>query len=745
MAQPARKIDAMPLSNERGTPQWSSTSREGVERYFRDLERVMAKHQVADEAEKKEAALTYVPIDVAKRWESLPEYSAADYDGFKTTILGFYLGADAKHKFTVREFDEIVSRRVRTGISSLSEYMEFYGEFYPVARYLMGKTPPELTQRQVVDTLLRLLHDSRRPAVEARLNQKVPDKHRDDSYTVEQVHEAISYVIDNQNGFASAAQSREAPRPPSPQVPRRDLPPHMPAAIENAPRLAAGGDELVIKAEVLQNLLTAAIRSAREGDAFGGGASRGAPPANYNRFPDGPPRYQPAARPTGGQGNQAPPRPACYYCGNEGCSIAICPEVESDARAGLVMRVTPNGHVMLANGREIPFRRGAGGTIRDAMRAYYDRNPAHQPQPGGVANNMFALHTHMVGGAAYERTIEEEIEAHEQQAALLQEVKRRRDQSKRVQFDGVEISTRPPRTRAQKAKTAEKELPMPTSQPRAPTPLPQPSQSTVEEPLSEPLRSAGDAPVHPYAQVPDATKAGAPPSRDFAYSASRVMESAQTPRVQADIGASRTANLTRPREPAYRNQPAALDLAAEDRVFQRNFVESPSIALTPIELLSISPAMCKRLHRATGTRRVAFEGAPVAPVAVNSATIEEVSSDEDEEAGETPRSLEAYAEAPAASYQLREYTSYAAADGGEEVIVAAPTQKLRSIAAWVNDHALVECILDPGSQIVAISAAKCHDLGIAYDHKSTIPMQSANGAVHETKGLARDVPVELRG
>ncbi|RPD76730.1 hypothetical protein L226DRAFT_569944 [Lentinus tigrinus ALCF2SS1-7] len=407
MAQPARKIDAMPLSNERGTPQWSSTSREGVERYFRDLERVMAKHQVADEAEKKEAALTYVPIDVAKRWESLPQYSAADYDGFKTTILGFYLSADAKHKFT---------------------------------------TPPELTQRQVVDTLLRLLHDSRRPAVEARLNQKVPDKHRDDSYTVEQVHEAISYVIDNQNGFASAAQSREAPRPPSPQVPRRDLPPHMPAAIENAPCLATGGDELVIKAEVLQNLLTAAIRSAREGDAFGGGASRGAPLANYNRFPDGPPRYQPAARPTGGQGNQAPPRPACYYCGNEGCSIAICPEVESDARAGLVMRVTPNGHVMLANGREIPFRRGAGGTIRDAMRAYYDRNPAHQPQPGGVANNMFALHTHMVGGAAYERTIEEEIEAHEQQAALLQEVKRRQDQSKRVQFDGVEISTRPPRT-----------------------------------------------------------------------------------------------------------------------------------------------------------------------------------------------------------------------------------------------------------------------------------------------------------
>ncbi|TFK77742.1 hypothetical protein K466DRAFT_473091, partial [Polyporus arcularius HHB13444] len=65
----------MPLSNERGTPQWVATSREGVERYFRDLERVMAKYQVIDDAERKEAALIYMPIDVAKRWESLPSFA----------------------------------------------------------------------------------------------------------------------------------------------------------------------------------------------------------------------------------------------------------------------------------------------------------------------------------------------------------------------------------------------------------------------------------------------------------------------------------------------------------------------------------------------------------------------------------------------------------------------------------------------------------------------------------------------
>ncbi len=737
MAQ--RKVDSMPLSNERGTPQWVATSREGVQRYFRDLKRVMAKYQVTDDAERKEAALIYVPIDVAKRWESLPTYSdaAKTYSDFRDQVLSFYLGSDKDHKFTLREFDDVVSSRVRTGINSLSEYMAFYGEFYPIARYLMEKTHPELTQRQVVDTMLRLLHDNRRPAVEARLNQKVPDKHREDSYTVEQVHEAISHVIDNQAAFVGAAY-REVPRAESPPPQRRDPPPHIPLAIAPAP--AAPGD-VTLKAEVLQQVIAAAIRTAREDDARAN-ANRAPPlqPANYNRFPDGPPRYPPGAPRGGvlfGGGNiRGPGRPACFYCGQETCSIATCPIVEADVREGLVVRDRPGGHVLLANGREIPGRRGAGVTVREAMLAYYDQNPDRRPQRGGAAVNMVTVHLNLIGRRS-EHTIEEQIEAQEQQAALLQEVKARRDRqggNRNQRFDAVEITTRPPRGRSPGPKPAEKALPQPpaarTDEQRVSTPPPQ------EQPR-EGRRTADDLPIHPYSNAADATKAGAPPSRGFAYPASQQSGALQPD--QVPNAAKPAQSAMKGREPAYRTQPAGLDPDAEDRVFQRNFVESKSIVLSPIELLSLSPALCKRVHHATGNKRVTFEGTLTAPVSVNSVSIEDV-DDEDHYAVDGSR----YVQPTVESYQLHEV------EGPERppttnIVVGAVTHKLRAIAAWVNNTALVECVLDGGSQIVAISAEKAYELGISYDPTAKVPMQSANGAVNETKGLARNVSLQLKG
>ncbi len=162
----------MPLSNERGTPQWVATSHKGVQRYFRDLEHVMAKHYVIDDVERKEAALLYVSIKVAKHWELL---SASDdslklFVTFCNGILSFYLGSDKDHQFTLHGYDKLVSSHLETGLGSLTEYMSFY---------------PKLTHRQVVDTLLRLLDNNCRPVVEARLSQKVPDKHCKDSYMVD--------------------------------------------------------------------------------------------------------------------------------------------------------------------------------------------------------------------------------------------------------------------------------------------------------------------------------------------------------------------------------------------------------------------------------------------------------------------------------------------------------------------------------------------------------------------------------
>ena len=55
----------------------------------------------------------------------------------------------------------------------------------------------------------------------------------------------------------------------------------------------------------------------------------------------------------------------------------------------------------------------------------------------------------------------------------------------------------------------------------------------------------------------------------------------------------------------------------------------------------------------------------------------------------------------------------------------------------------IESIIDPGSQIVTMSEEVCHNLGQIYDPEITnitVNMQSANGDVNLSLGLACNVP-----
>jgi predicted aspartyl protease len=64
---------------------------------------------------------------------------------------------------------------------------------------------------------------------------------------------------------------------------------------------------------------------------------------------------------------------------------------------------------------------------------------------------------------------------------------------------------------------------------------------------------------------------------------------------------------------------------------------------------------------------------------------------------------------------------------------------LRSIHMMVDNKEKIECIVDPGSQIIAMSEEICHDLGLTYDPTIQLHMQSANGAVDLSLGLSRNV------
>ena len=52
----------------------------------------------------------------------------------------------------------------------------------------------------------------------------------------------------------------------------------------------------------------------------------------------------------------------------------------------------------------------------------------------------------------------------------------------------------------------------------------------------------------------------------------------------------------------------------------------------------------------------------------------------------------------------------------------------------------MECIVDPGSQIIAMSEAVCHNLALIYNPTIQLNMQSANSEIDRSLGLVRNVP-----
>jgi hypothetical protein len=75
--------------------------------------------------------------------------------------------------------------------------------------------------------------------------------------------------------------------------------------------------------------------------------------------------------------------------------------------------------------------------------------------------------------------------------------------------------------------------------------------------------------------------------------------------------------------------------------------------------------------------------------------------------------------------------------------VAQESHVLQSITMVIDNREEVEGIIDPGSQIIAMLEAVCHDIGLAYDLSIKLNMQSANGKIDQSLGLSRNVPCKI--
>jgi hypothetical protein len=250
------------------------------------------------------------------------------------------------------------------------------------------------------------------------------------------------------------------------------------------------------------------------------------------------------------------------------------------------------------------------------------------------------------------------------------------------------------------------------------------------------------APEHPYAKARDAAYA-APKGRNFG------VKPPPMPPVKRH-------------EPAYRSTPPVVDNKIVSNVFYRS-MEAP-ITLTQRELLSLAPDVRSQYKDVTTSRRVATEAPPMTTEqqflnAVDEElpfSTEPIAGLDEPSSRDTDHTLATFtASMPAAFEQTINHelppdaliaqdkfaTLYDAEITPEsrKLHVAMDSCAIRAVLPIVDNQQRIECIYDTGSQIVAMSEAVCNELHLPYDPHITINMESANGTVTPSLGLARNV------
>jgi hypothetical protein len=260
---------------------------------------------------------------------------------------------------------------------------------------------------------------------------------------------------------------------------------------------------------------------------------------------------------------------------------------------------------------------------------------------------------------------------------------------------------------------------------------PTPAVEVAPEPTRVPVPTM---PEHPYRNAKDATYAP-PRSRN--------------------IGAPVKPIAANKPEAAYRNLPAIHDPSIATKVYNRA-LDTP-VTITYHELLSLSPEVRSQIREATSSKRITkINAVPT----TDTAMLEEHGITEEEMLylfpGEEIVTSETATNIMLCDSDYRQINEgyvveddydkyYRNLQPGEQpdpkrIIVAKESAALRSILPLVNNHLKVESILDAGSQIIAMSEEVCHELSLAYDPTVILNMQSANGGVDPSLGLARNVP-----
>lgn len=413
------------------------------------------------------------------------------------------------------------------------------------------------------------------------------------------------------------------------------------------------------------------------------------------------------------------PSTGCHYCSAASHGIGNCPAAEEDIRAGKCKR-NVEGKLVLPSGAFVP-RTIPGNCMRDRVNEWHRNNPnqvARGTLSYALEDGDYAPTGSMLFEVSNGATMQGNATTYtftnpdmERIQALEREIYALRSQRERVKFDGVLMPPR--RTRGKATETAPQEAPKERAE-EADEDAEDPPRNLARAPTPPPAPPVPAVPEHPFARAPDAT---------------------YLPPAQRNVGAAPPKEA---REPTYRNKALIEDPKIVERVLERT-LRASNLTITPEELLAISPDIRSKMRELINTKRVPVdkdkptlslynEAGPVLPA------LEELVS-----RVQLPRGILRVAD-PYEIYLNR----LAPGETPRKLTVARESHALCTVTAAVGEReSTIDCLLDPGSQVVSCSEGVCHALTLTYDPSITLNMQSANGDIDQTLGLARNVPFRV--
>ncbi|KAG5649750.1 hypothetical protein H0H81_002199 [Sphagnurus paluster] len=217
----------------------------------------------------------------------------------------------------------------------------------------------------------------------------------------------------------------------------------------------------------------------------------------------------------------------------------------------------------------------------------------------------------------------------------------------------------------------------------------------------------------------------------------------RTPSTRTPTPAATTMCPDKPRaDPAYRTFVPIVDLLKSGTVFNR--VLGSNVTMSVEELCSIAPEIRGKFRKAVTQKRVT-----TTVIEVELETVEEIHLPAYiKELEAVPiLSSQVPSQAPRSNIAQDYYNIYlrslALDETPEQLMVGKETRSLWSIFMNIDTMEQVKCIVDSGSQIVAMSEEVCHELKIKYDPSIILNMQSANGCLDPLLSLARNVPCTI--